>query len=161
MLGRQREMPGLEDVYRKFGEVSEAAQLFETQLGNILLTIEGIELGLFLADRQEEAREILRRINKSTLGQLLKKIDQRNRSVEHTADLFAGALAERNRLSHSFFRKHNFRRNSSEGCGIMLEDLESIHETLLKAYKVALAISGIDLDSLHLPGLPTKHLGLD
>ena len=154
-------MPGLEDVYRKFGEVSEAAQLPETQLGNILLTIKGIELGLFLGDRQEEAREILRRINKSTLGQLLKKIDQRNRSVERTADLFAWALAERNRLSHSFFRKHNFRRNSSEGCDMMLEDLESIHETLLKAYKVALAISGVDLDSLHLPGLPTKHLGLD
>ena len=34
---------------------------------------------------------------------------------------------------------------------MMLEDLESIHETLLEAYKVALAISGIDLDSFHLP----------
>ena len=88
MLGRQREMPGLEDVYRKFGEVSEAAQLLEAQLGNILLTIEGIELDLFLGDRQEEAREILRRINKSTLGQLLKKIDQRNRSVEHAGRSF-------------------------------------------------------------------------
>ena len=154
-------MPGLDDVYRKFGEVSEAAQLLETELGNILLTIEAAESDLFFADRQEEAREILRRINKSTLGQILKKIDQKNSSVEHAADLFAGALAERNRLSHSFFRKHNFRRNSSEGCGMMLEDLESIHETLLKAYKVALVISGIDLASLHLPGLPTKHLDLD
>ena len=44
---------------------------------------------------------------------------------------------------------------------MMLEDLESIHETLLKAYKVALVISGIDLASLRLPGLPTKHLDLD
>ena len=154
-------MPSLDDVYRKFGEVSEAAQFLETELGNILLTIEAADSGLFFAERQEEAREILRRINKGTLGQILKKIDQKNRSFEHAADLFAGALAERNRLSHSFFRKHNFRRNSSEGRGIMLEDLESIHEKLLKAYKVALAISGIDLDSLHLPGLPTKHLDLD
>ena len=70
-------MPGLDDVYRKFGEVSEAAQLLETELGNILLTIEAAESDLFFADRQEEAREILRRINKSTLGQLLKKIDQK------------------------------------------------------------------------------------
>ena len=101
-------MPSLDDVYRKFGEVSEAAQLFETELGNILLTIEGAEADLFSGDRQEEAREILRRINKSTLGQVLKKIDQKSRSFEHTADLFAGALAERNRLSHSFFREHSF-----------------------------------------------------
>ena len=43
----------------------------------------------------------------------------------------------------------------------MIEDLESIHETVFKAYKVALAMSGIDLDSLQLPGLPTKHLDLD
>ena len=53
-------MSGLDDVYRKFGEVSEAAQLFETELGNILLTIEGAAADLFSGDRQEEAREILR-----------------------------------------------------------------------------------------------------
>ena len=154
-------MPRLDDVYRKFGEVSEAAQLLETQLANILLTIEAAESDFFFADRQEEARAILRRINQSTLGQVLKRVYQKNRSFEHAAVLFAEALAERNRLSHSFFREHNFRRNSSEGCGMMLEDLESIHEALLKAYKVALAISGIDLDSLQLPALPTKHLDLD
>ena len=154
-------MPRLDDVYRKFGEVSEAAQLLETEVGNILLLIEGAESDLFLGNRQEKAREILRRINKSTLGQVLKRVYQKNRSFEHAGCLFAEALAERNRLSHSFFREHNFRRNSSEGCGMMLEDLESIHETLLKAYKVALAFSGIDLDSLQLPGLPTKHLDLD
>ena len=116
---------------------------------------------MFFGDRGEEAREILRRINKSTLGQLLKRIDQKSRSFEHTADLFAAALAKRNRLSHSFFRQHNFRRNSSEGCSIMLEDLESIHETLLEAYKAVLAILGIDLDSLQQLGLPTKHVALD
>ena len=154
-------MPDLDDVYRKFGEVSEAAQLLETELGNILLIIKADESDWSFAERQEEAREIYRRINKSTLGQPLKKIYQKNPSVEHVTDLFAGALSERNRLSYSFFSQHNFRRNSSEGCGMMIKDLESIHEILLKAYKVALAISGIDLDSLHLPGLPTKHLALD
>ena len=30
-------MPSLDDVYRKFGEVSEAAQLVETELGTLLL----------------------------------------------------------------------------------------------------------------------------
>lgn len=43
----------------------------------------------------------------------------------------------------------------------MLADLESIHRTLLEAYKVALAVSGIDLDSIRLPAPPTRHLRLD
>ena len=154
-------MPSLDEVYRGFGEVSEAARFLETELGSILLTIEAAESDFFFANRQEEAREFLRRIDKNNFGQLLKRIYRKNRSFEHVADLFAGALAERNRLSHSFFRKHNFKRNSSEGCSIVLEDLESIHETLLKAYKLTLTISGIDLDSLGLPSVPTKRLELD
>ena len=154
-------MPSLADVYRRFGEVSEMAQILETQLGNILLRVEGSEAGLFLGDRQEEATEISRRINKSTLGQLLKSLRRKGWNSAYTADLLAQALAERNRLSHSFFRKHNFRRNSSEGCRIMLEDLESIHGTLFEAYKAALALSGVDFDSLKLSNLPTKHLSLD
>jgi len=43
----------------------------------------------------------------------------------------------------------------------MVADLESIHETLLEAYKVALALSGIDLETFRLPGLPTQRLNLD
>jgi hypothetical protein len=59
-------MPALDEVYRKFGEVAEAAQLL----------------------------------------------------------LLANALAERNQPFHSFYRKHNFRRNSKEGRAKMLEDLD-------------------------------------
>ena len=154
-------MLSLDDVYRKFGEVSEAAQLLETELGTILLEIHAVESELFRAERREEAAEIYKSINKSTLGQVLKKIGEKTQNLEHAADLFAKALAERNRLSHSFFRQHNFRRNSPEGRAVMLADLESIHRTVHEAYKVALAVSGIDLDSVRLPGLPTRHLKLD
>jgi len=154
-------MISLDDVYRKFGEVSEAAQLLETELGTILLAIHAVESELFSAEGREEAAEILKRINKSTRGQVLKRISEKARNLEDAADLFAKALAERNRLSHSFFRQHNFRRNSPEGREVMLADLESIHRTLLQAYKVALAVSGIDLDSVRLPGFPTQHLNLD
>ena len=154
-------MVSLDDVYRKFGEVSEAAQLLETELGTILLEIHAVESDLFSVERREEAAEILTRINNSTLGQVLKRISEKVRNLEPAADLFATALAERNRLSHSFFRQHNFRRNSHEGRAVMLADLESIHRKVLEAFKVALAVSGIDLDSLRLPGLPTRHLKLD
>ena len=43
----------------------------------------------------------------------------------------------------------------------MLVDLESMHDTILRAYKLVLAMRGVDLDSPHLPGLPTQHLELD
>jgi hypothetical protein len=154
-------MSSLDDVYRKFGEASEAAQLLETELGTILLEIHAVESDLFSGERREEAAEILRSINKSTLGQVLKTIGQKTPALVHAADLFAKALAERNRLSHTFFRQHNFRRNTPDGCAVMLTDLDSIHRTLLEAYKVALAVSGIDLDSVRLPDLATRHLKLD
>ncbi|MBE3145050.1 MAG: hypothetical protein IMZ61_14200, partial [Planctomycetes bacterium] len=117
-------MPSLDDVYRKFGEASEAAQLLETEFGNILLGIRAVESDLLSGQRSEEAAEILRSINKSTLGQVLKMISQKTPGFAHAADLFAKALAERNRLSHSFFRQHNFRRNSPDGRALMLADLD-------------------------------------
>ena len=40
----------------------------------------------------------------------------------------------------------------------MLDDLESIHETLLVAYKAVMLLSGVDLDQLSATSLPTKHL---
>ena len=43
----------------------------------------------------------------------------------------------------------------------MLADLKSIDRTLLEAYKMALAVSGIDPDSVWLPGLPMRPLKLD
>jgi hypothetical protein len=36
--------------------------------------------------------------------------------------------------------QHNFRRNSEEGRARMLDDLESIHDTLLHAYKAVMLL---------------------
>ena len=33
-------VPSLDDVYRKFGDISEAVQLLETELGNVLSRLE-------------------------------------------------------------------------------------------------------------------------
>ena len=67
---------------------------------------------------------------------------------------------ERNRLFHDFYREHNFRRNTSEGCQVMLDDLEEIHDRLLDSYKKILSLQGIDLEKLTLP-MPTKHVNLN
>ena len=150
-------MPTLDDVYRKFGDVSEASQLLETELGTILLQTRAGELGLFSGDRPEEAAQILAKIENSTLGQVLKQLASDQATLTHAGALFATALAERNRLVHGFYRQHNFRRNSDEGRALMIADLESIDTTLLEAYKAVLALSGIDLDSV-VTSPPTKHV---
>jgi len=86
----------------------------------------------------------------------LQSVEKKIGGSKVTETIFVNALNERNRLSHSFYRDHNFRRNSSEGCEVMLQDLEKMHETILEAYIVTLALSGIDIESLDLP-LPKGH----
>ena len=141
-------MATLDEVYRKFGETSEAAQLLETELGTILLTIRGAEEELFFGDKPDLAKEILTKIDKSTLGQLLKQLGNKIDSKEQLEDLFSEALKQRNRLAHSFYRQHNFKRNTDEGRDIMIQDIETIHDVLIEAYKAALLISGINIEKM-------------
>ena len=106
----------------------------------------------------ERASALFTSINRQTLGQLLARLHRSTDSAEHIESLLAAALAERNRLSHHFYRLHNFRRNSAEGCTLMLSDLVSIHETILRAYKAVLLLSGFDVDALVIAGHPTQHV---
>ena len=151
-------MPTLDEVYRKFGEVAEASQLLETELGTIQLCAAGMEHELFAGDKGELAEEIYSNINKSTLGQLLKQLAKAAGFSGDLELLLANALAERNQLFHSFYRKHNFRRNSDEGRIEMLEDLDRKHETILEAYKAVMRFSGIDLNKLTNVPMPTTHV---
>jgi len=139
-------MPALADVYWKFGYAAEAAQLFETELGNLLIEYGVIEKDLVNRPNPSQAAELFRQIDKHTLGQLIIKLKVKNQLFANLEDELAKALEERNRLFHSFYRQHNFRRNSDEGRRRMLDDLESIHTTLLDAYKGVMLLSGVDLD---------------
>jgi hypothetical protein len=140
-------MPALDDVYRKFGETAEAAQLLETHLGTMLLLSRGAENGLFTEPNPELASDLHNAINRQTLGQLIKGLTS-PQSFAALESLISNALQERNRLFHSFYRQHNFRRNSEDGRALMLDDLESIHATLLRAYKAIMLLDGVDLDAL-------------
>ena len=151
-------MPSLDNVYRKYGEASEAAQLLETELGNILLMVGAVDQNLIDEPDEKTAAALYNRINRQTLGQLLKDLKNSSESVDHLEALFAKALKARNRLAHSFYRQHNFRRNSEDGRAKMLQDLEHIHHDLLEAYKAVMRLSGIDLDKIVLSQLPTGHV---
>ena len=153
-------MPSLDEVYRKFGEAAEAAQLLETELGTNLVMIRAVEDSLLSQPDQDRAADILRTINRHTLGQILKHLNGRIESLDKLEFILWDALQERNRLFHSFYRQHNFRRNSDEGRALMLDDLERIHQSLLTAFKAVMLLSGIDLESAASAAysLPTRHV---
>jgi len=151
-------MPTLDDVYWKFGYAAEAAQLLETELGNMLIQHGIVEENLVNQPDPSRAAELFRQTDKHTLGQLIIRLKAKNQSIANLEDVLAKALDERNRLFHAFYRQHNFRRNSGEGRQRMLDDLESIHKMLLDAYKTVMLLLGVDLDKLSATELPTKHL---
>ena len=142
------QMPTLDDVYRKFGEASEAAQLLETVLGNLLLVHKCIDAGLFENPDPSRATAIYDQINKQTLGRLIRSLGKVGASTVGLEQLLSDALVSRNRLAHSFYLEHNLRRNSDDGREVMLSDLEAIHENLLDAYKAVSLLSGVDLEKL-------------
>ena len=121
------------------------------------------ERDLFENPDPQRATDLYQQIDRQTLGQLLKRVRGSTDTIDHLTDLLTRALKARNRLSHSFYRQHNFRRNSEEGRKLMLDDLEAIHVTLLEAYKAVLRLSGLDLDAIDfdavdLEPLPKQHV---
>lgn len=74
--------------------------------------------------------------------------------------MLEAALKARNRLIHSFYRKHNMRKFSDDGRMIMMQDLDNIHATILGAYKALMLLGGTDLDELAKQEFtpPTGHL---
>ena len=157
-------MPTLDDVYRKFGEASEAAQLLETELGTLLLVHKCSDAGLLENPDPSRATPIYDQISKQTLGRLIQSLGKVGASTVGLEQLLSDALVSRNRLAHSFYLKHNLRRNSDDGREVMLSDLEAIHKNLLDAYKAVLLLSGVDLEKLVAAqgdgALPSGHLAI-
>ena len=133
-------MPDINDVYRKFGEVAEAAQLLESRLGDWLLWEKFLRDDLSFDSDQILTPKIFQEVDRLTIGQLLDQLKKHSHPLKNFEADLRKALDERNILFHSFYLDHNIRRNSSEGCQIMLEDLEELHETILDAYYKAIAV---------------------
>jgi len=90
-------MPTLDDVYRKFGEVSEAAQLLETELGSKLMFHAFVEKGISPTSLQvvdqKAAADLLSGINRQTLGQLIKNNKRHAGDLDQLEPLLSTALA--------------------------------------------------------------------
>jgi hypothetical protein len=141
-------MATIEQVHQQFGNAAEAAQLLETQLGNMMLEHHVHDENLIDVKNPKRAKELLNEINKHTLGQLLRKLHKVGDTFVPLEAQLEKALNERNRLSHQFFRHHNLRRNSDAGRDIMLKDLTAIHDCLIEAYKSVMLLDGIDLEAI-------------
>ena len=157
-------MPDINDVYRKFGKVAEVVQLLESQLGDWLLFEMCMRDDLPSDSDFILTPKMYEKVDRQTIGQLLKELKNRSNPLKNLDADFRKALDERNRLFHRFYLEHDSRRNSSEGCQIMLDDLEELHETILDAYIKLLQESGIDLSDANLQNrskiLPTEHLNI-
>ena len=53
------------ELYAKYGIAAEAAQLFETELGTLLLCVRGLENGWHIVPDGAEARKVLDAIDRS------------------------------------------------------------------------------------------------
>ena len=126
-----------EEVYAKFGLTAEAAQLFETELGTMLLAREGEERGWHLKANPEEAAEFYEKLNRKTLGQILTSLREYLDLDEQVAESFELALKARNRLNHGFFERHNFAIYAEAGRDAMIDELETMRSQLIEAYEIA------------------------
>ena len=153
-------MPLLKDVYAKFGETAEAGQLLELQLGNVLLS-DAMKLhGFDKIQNKVLARKILDEIDRKTLGQLIQALRKRRTVSQEFEKELEVALSERNRLNHSFYMEHNLRKDSEEGCHLMIADLEVIHRNILRAYLRASDFSNIEISPDAISLAQTGHVKL-
>jgi hypothetical protein len=131
-----------DELYAKFGITAEAAQLFEVELGSLLLCARAIEQRWRSKADADKARKLLRHIDRSTLGHLLGSLRRCVELDDGLADRFASALQTRNRLFHHFYESHNFKIQTDEGRDAMMADLEIMHVELFNAWQVASSLTG-------------------
>lgn len=128
------------ELYAKFGIAAEAAQLFETDLGTLLLCLKALDNDWHVVPDGDAAREVLDQIDGSTLGRLLHNLKRYIKIEGDLAEGFMSALAARNRLSHGFFERHNFNIQTELGRREMISDLDDLHSKLFLAWRSASGI---------------------
>ncbi|EFB5458735.1 hypothetical protein FNW83_22845 [Escherichia coli] len=136
-------MVTLDTVYWKFGYASEAAQLLETELINVITEYD-MSQGKDIQSLKKQFLEM----DKYTLGKLNYALKSRMVEDADTLEYVSDALKARNYLAHDFFRAHNFAKDTPAGRQKMLDDLQKTHNIIFEAYRKVLLISGIKIPPL-------------
>ena len=134
-------MASRDELYQKYGLTAEAAQLFETDFGSIMLAVNGLKHDWHIAPDRNEAQKLYEKMGKLTLGNLLRQTSKDVSFDDNTFWIFDAALDARNKLFHGFFERHNFKIQTDEGRDIMIADLDQLHDKLFNAWRIASAIS--------------------
>lgn len=136
----------MEDVFRKFGEVAEACQLLETEVGNCIFGVSPADL------TEEERAKLWVQINgRATLGTQIKSLKRgkTSNSFEISQELSMRlklALDDRNYICHSFYLKHNLRKFDPIGREFMILDLCKRHVTILRSWQALMKMTGMMYD---------------
>ncbi len=139
-------MPTMDDVFRKFGEVAEASQLLETEVGNCIFGVSPADL------TDTKKAELWRWINgKATLGAQIIRLKSQPTGYsfeisEEVSRLLDSARDDRNYICHSFYLKHNLRKFEEIGREFMILDLCKRHVTILRAWQALLKMTGTTID---------------
>ncbi|MEZ9004989.1 hypothetical protein A165_06110 [Vibrio tasmaniensis ZS-17] len=131
----------MNEVYKKFGEASEMAQLLEYELGTLLIRILDITPKL-VTSQPEMAWMLLDDVYTSALRRFI-----RQEKGQHQEEPVMQALNESFKalhgLHHGFFRSYH---GSSET--EMIEALEVLTMSLWQGYRSVMLLSGVDVDEL-------------
>jgi hypothetical protein len=101
-------MAARHELYAKYGIAAEAGQLFETELGTLLLCLRGLDEGWTILPDRDAAREVLDEIDRSTLGRLLHRLKRHLNIEGGLEESFSSTLEARNQLMHGFFQNPQF-----------------------------------------------------
>lgn len=131
------------ELYAKFGIAAEAAQLFETELSTLLLCLRALENGWHLLPDGESAKAALDELDRSTLGRLLRGLKGRAELKDDLEARLSSALEARNRLTHGFYERHNFKIQTNAGRDEMIAELDLLHAELFNAWQIAGAMTAM------------------
>jgi len=137
-----------DQLYAKFGITAEAAQLFEVELGTLILCAKGLKNGWHVFPDAEAAQSALNQIDRSTLGNLFSSLKACVEINEDISSRFVSAVRARNRLNHGFFERHHLKIQTDEGRDAMIADLENLHDELFNAWQIASAMTACAMQAL-------------
>lgn len=140
------------EVFARFGLASYHAQCFEHAVVNLLLTAELVAASRVVGSREvweELVDHILDSSFQLTLGNMIRRLEERITLDPHTMTIIREAKERRDWLAHRFFREHAEDFMTSAGRLRMLDVLEEYGTRIHEAMEV------VDL----IEAATAKHLG--
>lgn len=124
-----------DEVHAKYGAAMEAAQMFEAEVGLLILCVESLEKGLYREPDRAAAKDLIANIDSQALGQLLHRVRKQVTLLAHIDERFKSGLKARNMLAHGFFHYHSEKIKEEAGRATMVRDLEVFRAQLEAAWQ--------------------------